>query len=127
MTDSTVADSTKSPMIHPMGLELVHFKTDPAKESAMLASRPAAVAAIRSACPGLLNARMFRGEQNGEWIDIWFWESMKHAKSAAEVAGNLPEAQTFFAFITEPPVMVHGTMADEYVRTEHDEPDARRA
>jgi hypothetical protein len=98
-----------------MALELVHFKTDPATEAAMLASRPAAVSAIRSSCPGLLDARLFRGEQHGEWIDVWFWESLARAKSAAETAGNLPEAQAFFAFITEPPVMMHATLADEYL------------
>ncbi len=98
-----------------MALELVHFKTGPAAESAMLASRPAAVAAIRASCPGLLDARMFRGENDGEWIDVWFWESLTHAKSAAETAGTLPDAQTFFAFIVEPPVMMHGTLADEYL------------
>jgi hypothetical protein len=98
-----------------MALELVHFKTDPADEAAMLASRPAAVAAIRASCPGLLDARMFRGENDGEWIDVWFWESLAAAKSAAESAGNLPDAQTFFAFITEPPLMMHGTLTDEYL------------
>jgi hypothetical protein len=98
-----------------LALELVHFKTDPVNEVAMLASRPAAVAAIRAACPGLRDARMFRGEQPGEWIDVWFWDSLAAAKSAAQNAGNLPDAQTFFAFITEPPVMMHGTLADEYL------------
>jgi hypothetical protein len=98
-----------------LALELVHFTTDPAAEVAMLASRPAAVSAIRSACPGLIDGRLFRGEQPGQWIDVWFWESLAHAKSAAETAGNLPAAQTFFAFITEPPVMMHGTLADEFL------------
>jgi hypothetical protein len=98
-----------------MALELVHFTTDPTDEAPMLASRPAAVAAIRAACPGLIDARLFRGEQEGKWIDVWFWENLEHAKSAAEHAGNLPAAQTFFAFITEPPVMLHGTLTDEYL------------
>jgi hypothetical protein len=57
---------------------------------------------------------MFRGEQDGEWVDVRFWERLAHAKSAAETAGNLPDAQTFFAFIVEPPVMMHGTLTDEY-------------
>lgn len=98
-----------------MALELVQFTTDPATEAAMLASRAAAVAAIRNACPGLIEARLFRGEQDGEWIDVLFWKSLVDAKSAADQAGNLPAAQAFFSFITTPPVMIHGTLTDEYV------------
>jgi hypothetical protein len=99
-----------------MALELVTFTTDPAREEEMLASRPAAVAAIRASCHGLLDARIFRTEVPGQWVDVWFWKDLASAKAAAETAGSLPDAQTFFAFITEPPVMLHGTLADEYLR-----------
>jgi hypothetical protein len=34
---------------------------------------------------------------------------------APEHAGNLHPAQTVFAFITEPPVMMHGTLTGEYL------------
>ncbi len=91
-------------------LELVHFTVDPEDESDMLAARPAAVQAIRSACPGLIDARLFRGDEPGAWIDVWFWETLDHAKSAAQTAMTLPEAGAFFAFISAPPTMVHGTL-----------------
>lgn len=96
-----------------MAVELVSFETDPATEADMLAARPAAVGAIRRECQGLIDARLFRGEQSGEWIDVWFWESLEAAKSAAETAVTLPEASKFFSFITTPPTMSHGTLVAE--------------
>lgn len=97
-------------------LELVTFKTDPDRDADMLACRADFVSALRQACPGLIDVRMFRGEQAGDWIDVVFWESLEQATAAAETAGDLAEAQAFFSFITEPPVMVHGTLADEHLR-----------
>lgn len=96
-----------------MAVELVSFGIDPATEDDMLAARPAAVGAIRRECPGLIDARLFRGEEVGEWIDVWFWESLEAAKSAAETAMTLPEAGEFFSFITAPPTMSHGTLVTE--------------
>lgn len=96
-----------------MALEMVQFKVSVADEEAMLAARPGAVEAIRESCPGVIDARLFRGEAAGEWIDVWFWASLQEAVSAAEVAMSLPEAGAFFAFIAEPPVMVHGTLVAE--------------
>lgn len=93
-------------------LELVQFTADPGNEAAMLAARPAAVAAVRRACPGLVDARLFRGEEAGTWIDVWFWETMEQATAAAQVAMELPEPSAFFAFISAPPAMIHGTLVD---------------
>lgn len=99
-----------------MAVELAMFTTDPTREAEMLATRPAAVAAVRAASEGLIDARLFRGEAPGEWIDVWFWESLDAAKSAAETAMTLPDAQAFFTFITNPPSMVHGTLVAEDLR-----------
>lgn len=97
-------------IVNQTALELVQFVVDPDAEAAMLAARPAAVAAIRRECPGLVDARLFRGEGVGTWIDVWFWERLEQAASAAQVAVELPEAAAFFAFISEPPAMIHGTL-----------------
>lgn len=94
-----------------MAVEIVRFETDPNSEEAMLAARPPAVDAIRSSCPGLIDARLFRGEQPGAWIDVWFWDNLDDARHAAQVAASLPAAGHFFSFITSPPAMDHGTLA----------------
>ncbi len=100
-------------IMNEMAVELVSFTIDPETEADMMAARPDAVGAIRSACPGLIDARLFRGEESGAWIDVWFWESLEAAKAAAEMAMTLPEAGKFFSFIIAPPVMSHGTLAAE--------------
>lgn len=96
-----------------MALEIVRFEIDPQNEADMLSARPDAVASIREHCPGLMDARLFRGESAGSWIDVWFWASLGQAKAAAETAMSLPAAGRFFSFITAPPVMEHGTLAAE--------------
>lgn len=96
-----------------MAVEVASFVTDPAMEAEMLAARPEAVGAIRLKCSGLIDTRLFRGEEPGAWIDVWFWESLEEAKAAADTAMNLPEAAKFFSFITAPPTMAHGTLVAE--------------
>lgn len=91
-------------------LELVQFTVDPDNEAAMLAAHPRAVDAIRSECPGLIDARLFRGEEPGTWIDVWFWETLEQAKAAAQIAMGLPEPAAFSAFISALPTMIHGTL-----------------
>jgi hypothetical protein len=96
-----------------MAVEVTQFEIGPGTEAEMLATRPAAVRAIRAACGGLIDARLFRGETPGSWIDVWFWESLADARAAAATAMTLPEAGVFFSFITAPPTMTHGTLEAE--------------
>ena len=96
-----------------MAVEIVRFEVDPDNEADMLAARPDAVRSIREHCPGLIDARLFRGETAGSWIDVWFWASLADAKTAAEAAMSVPAAGRFFSFISAPPVMEHGTLVAE--------------
>lgn len=93
-----------------MAVELVSFEIEPGFEEEMLTAHVGAVASIRAECPGLIEARLFRGEEAGAWIDVWFWESLDEALAAAEKAPTLPEANRFFSFISAPPTMMHGTL-----------------
>lgn len=94
-------------------VEIVEFTTDPSSEEAMLAARPAAITALRDACPGLIDARLFRGEQPGTWIDVLFWRDLDAAQAAATVAPQIPEAAAFFGHLTGEPSLRHGTLVDE--------------
>lgn len=96
-----------------MAVELVSFEIEPESEEGMLAAHAGAVASIRAECPGLIDARLFRRDEAGAWIDVWFWESLDKARAAAEKAPTLPEANRFFAFIMAPPTMMHGTLVAE--------------
>lgn len=96
-----------------MAVELVSFGIELESEGEMLAAHAGAVASIRAECPGLIDARLFRGEDAGAWIDVWFWDSPDDAQAAADKAPTLPEANRFIAFISAPPTMMHGTLVAE--------------
>ncbi|MBK9178705.1 MAG: antibiotic biosynthesis monooxygenase [Acidimicrobiales bacterium] len=96
-----------------MAVELARFEIGPAAETEMLAAHLDAVRSIRGACPGLIEARLFRGEEPGTWIDVWFWASLDAARAAAETAMTLPAASRFFSFIAAAPTMIHGTLVAE--------------
>jgi hypothetical protein len=86
--------------------ELARFKVDPENASRILASRDDMVAAVRSHFPGLIEANLARLDET-TWIDVWKWQSLEHAKAAAEGAPSLPEAAAMFALITEVESMEH--------------------
>jgi hypothetical protein len=103
-------------MMHTMAIEVTQFEIDEEREVEMLTAHEGVVTAVRAACPGLIDARLYRGGTAGGWIDVWSWESLELAEAAAETAMALPEAAAFFSFITSPPSMVHGTLVAEDLR-----------
>jgi heme-degrading monooxygenase HmoA len=91
-------------------IEIAAFRTD-ASEETLIPIRAAAIAAISARFSGLASAELFRGAEPGEWIDVVRWDSLDEATTAAEGAPSLPEAEAYFGLITEPPTMIHGTLA----------------
>ena len=87
--------------------ELARYRVAPDDEQELLVRWPAAVAAIRSQLPGLVDARLARLE-DGVWMDVWEWDSLEAAKRAAAAAPPIPEAAAMFGVISEPLAMEHG-------------------
>ena len=86
--------------------ELARYRVEKGSEDELLARWPAAVEAIRSRFPGLVQARLGSlGE--GVWVDVWEWESVEAARRAAEGAPSVPEAAAMFEVIAEPLAMEH--------------------
>lgn len=100
-----------------LAVEVVEFRVDPAAEAQMLKDRRTAVAAIRAACDGVIDARLFRGTEAGVWIDVVFWRSLDDAMAGAEAVAGLPEAAAFMGHIEAPPVMRHGTLVEADLAT----------
>ena len=67
-------------------------------ETALLATRPAMVDAIRAAFTGLVRATLARTE-NGTWIDVFYWEDRAAADRAIAGESTLPAYQAFAAHI----------------------------
>ncbi len=92
--------------------ELARFKVDPSDAAKMLASRDEMIAAMRARFPGLLEARLARLDDQ-TWIDVWKWETLAAAKTAAEHAPSVPEAETMFSLIKEVESMEHAEILHE--------------
>lgn len=86
--------------------ELARYRVDPTDREELLSRWPAAVAAIRSRFPGLLDAQLARLDER-TWVDVWRWESAESARAAAEGAPDVPEAAALFSLIAEPVSMEH--------------------
>ena len=92
-------------------IEIVAFQAGSDIET-LKAARARALDAVRTTCPGFIDARLYEGEGQGNWIDVVRWASLAEAKAAAEVSATLPGTQEFFSFITAPPSMMHGTLVE---------------
>lgn len=103
--------------MEPMTLEVVHFTTDPAAEAEVLAARQAMIDAVRTAFPSLRDARLFRGDGPGEWIDVLFWDDRADAERAVAEVGAIPDVARFFGLVDAEPTMAHGALAHEDLRT----------
>lgn len=96
-----------------MAVEVTSFEIDPATETEMLEAHGELVRTVRGTDAGLIDARLFRGQEPGSWIDVWFWASLEAATEAVESISTSPEAGKFFSFIAAPPSMIHGTLVAE--------------
>lgn len=63
-------------------------------DDALLAARPDMVRAIRERFPGLLHAILARTD-DGDWLDVFVWDSEAHARDAVAGEGTLPEYRRF--------------------------------
>ena len=80
--------------------EVVHSRLQAGAEDAMLALRPAFVAAMRSAAPGLLAAQLVRLD-DGTWLDIVEWESREAAEAGIAAHHSVPEAAEMGRHVSE--------------------------
>ncbi len=87
-------------------LEVVLFDVAPEQHAAFLARRPAAIAALREAFPGLLDARLAQFD-DGTWIDVLRWGSRAEAEAAAAGLMDLEDARAWAGLITEVRTVQH--------------------
>ena len=81
-------------------LEFTRFRTHPSRQAALLAARPAMVAALRTGRPGFRGASLVQLDTD-EWLDLVVWEAEEDARTSAAL-GNQPAAvAAFFAAVDE--------------------------
>ncbi len=90
-------------------LEVVLFDVPAERRDVFLARRPAAIAALRRAFPGLLDARLAEFD-DGTWIDVVRWRSREEAEAAAAGLPQLEEAGAWASLIAEVRSMRHAAL-----------------
>jgi len=101
----------------PAVVELARFATKPESDAEFLATRDAALAAIRRAYPGLVSGTLVKLESTPErtvWMDIVFWDSLESAQEAAAHCMTIPEFQAMVQHISEELSMEHGVVVERY-------------
>ncbi len=97
-----------------MVIELARFTVKPDAEDALLAERPAMIAALRARFPGCLAAFLTR-EEDGSWLDILVWRTRAEADEAAAQIDTVPEAASWFRHIAESGGLRHVEVHDSWV------------
>jgi quinol monooxygenase YgiN len=77
-------------------ITLTRFTIEPGVAGALRTRHAELVAAIRSAAPGLVEARLGRVDAQ-TWVGIWRWESAEHLQAARRIAPDLPESTAAFS------------------------------
>jgi hypothetical protein len=93
-------------------LELAAFTIREGAEPALLAERPAMLAALRRAFPAALAAWLTR-QDDGSWLDVILWRSRPEAEPAARRIDEVPEAKHWFRHIAESKGLRHVAVAHE--------------
>lgn len=79
-------------------VELARFTVKPGHEEGIVADRPAAIAALDAACPGLRRATLTR-LPDGSWLDILVWDSLEQAEQAAAALPQIGGVQPWASHI----------------------------
>jgi hypothetical protein len=92
-------------------LALATFTVHDADEAALLAKRPAMIAALQRAFPGALAAWLVK-QDDGSWLDVILRRSRHEAEEAAQTIDETPEARAWFRHIAESRGIRHAAVAD---------------
>jgi len=87
------------------------YSVDPADLDELIARRAKLIAAIRSAHPGLSEARLTRLE-DGTFTDVWRWDSAEQMQAAQADMARFPEAREAMS-LTRDNTPIDGEIVDE--------------
>jgi antibiotic biosynthesis monooxygenase len=80
--------------------ELAAFTIRDGHGQALLDERPAMIAALRRAFPGLLSSWLSRRDDD-RWVDVILWRTRQHAEYSAQHVTEVPEAVAWFSHIEQ--------------------------
>lgn len=71
-------------------VEFVKFRVKAGQQSAFLARRTEAIAAVQAAHPDLIGAPVLAEHDDGSWTDVWIYRTAEAAQQANDQAGGIP-------------------------------------
>jgi hypothetical protein len=80
--------------------ELAAFTVRKDQEQDLISERPAVLAALHDAFPGLMSAWLTQRD-DGSWLDVILWRSDEEAQYAATHVTEVPEVAAWFTHIDE--------------------------
>jgi hypothetical protein len=80
--------------------EFAAFTVHEGHEPKLIDERPAMIAALRKAFPGVL-ADWLTQRDDGSWLDVILWQNREDAEHAARHVTEVPEAASWFTHISE--------------------------
>jgi hypothetical protein len=92
--------------------ELATFTVSEGEEAALVAERPAMIAALGRAFSGLHGAWLAKGD-DGSWTDVILWRSREEAERAAAHVDGVPAAKGWFRHIEATHGLQHLEVAHE--------------
>lgn len=81
-------------------ISVTRFQADPADAEEIRARHAALVTAIRTAQPGLTEARLGRLDDR-TWVGVWRWDSAASLQAARQAAPGTPAATEAFALVRD--------------------------
>jgi hypothetical protein len=78
--------------------EFASFTVREGEEEAVVAERPAMIAALRREFPALIAAWLTK-QDDGTWVDVILWETRAAAEEAAARVNDIAEARRWFGHI----------------------------
>ncbi|GAA4214015.1 antibiotic biosynthesis monooxygenase [Actinocatenispora rupis] len=107
-----------------MVIELAAFRVRPGAEEALVAERPAMVAALRARFPACLAAYLTR-EDDGSFLDVIVWRDRESAEEAARLVDTVPECAAWFRHLASSGGLRHVEVLDAWPGAAPSAPDAR--
>ena len=90
-----------------MTFEFASFTVRDGEEGSLVAERPAMIAALKDAFPGLIAAWLTK-QDDGTWVDTILWETRAAAEDAAARVNDVAEARQWFSHIASSLGLRHG-------------------
>lgn len=89
-------------------VEVVLMRAKPEVTKAQVLEAAVGAKDDMDALPGLISRELLYNDEDGQWVDVVYWESMEHATNAINIANQKPNILKLFSLLDDSSVqMMH--------------------